>query len=93
VSIPAPSQTFQILTGIPRIYVKTADSGNKRAHAFCPNCGAPVYAADATDPQTFSLRVGCLRQRALLAPRRQIWCGSAVPWSGDLGGLPATERQ
>jgi hypothetical protein len=93
VSIPAPGETFQILSGVPRIYIKTADSGNKRAHAFCPNCGAPIYAAAEKDPRVFSLRVGGLRQRALLPPRRQIWCGSAVPWSANVEKLPAFERQ
>jgi hypothetical protein len=96
VSIAAPADTFEILSGVPTIYVKTAESGNKRAHAFCPNCGAPVYSAAATtDPPTYTLRVGCLEQRALLPPRRQAWCRSAVPWpwSGDIRGLPAADRQ
>ena len=93
VSVPAPKETFQILSGVPRIYVKTAESGNQRSHAFCPNCGTPIYAAAVTDPQTYSLRVGGLQQRALLPPRRQVWCRSAVPWSGDIRGLPGTQRQ
>lgn len=92
VSVPAAKETFQILSGVPKIYIKTAESGNQRAHAFCPNCGAPIYASAVTDPQTYSLRVGGLQQRALLPPRRQVWCRSAVPWSGDIRGLPATER-
>ena len=32
-------------SGTPKIYIKTAESGNKRAHAFCPGCGTPIYAA------------------------------------------------
>ena len=35
-TVPAPKAGFKILTGQPKIYVKTAESGNKRAHAFCP---------------------------------------------------------
>ena len=41
VSIPAPGQTFKT-KGQPTIYVKTAESGNKRANAFCPKCGSPL---------------------------------------------------
>jgi len=93
VSIPAPASTFRLLSGVPKIYVKTAESGAKRAHAFCPNCGAPVYSSASTDPQTYSLRVGCLEQRAALRPRRQIWCRSAAPWSSDLLNIPRSERQ
>ena len=92
-SVPAASHNFQILTGTPRIYVKTADSGTQRAHAFCSSCGAPVYSSGVTNPTTYSLRVGCLEQRGALPPRRQIWCRSAVGWSANIGGLPARERQ
>ena len=24
-------------------YSKTVESGNKRAHSFCPECGTPIY--------------------------------------------------
>ena len=35
VAVPAPRGTFELLTGQPTIYVRTAESGRKRAHAFC----------------------------------------------------------
>ena len=38
VSVPAPRQGFHLLSGQLKTYIKTADSGNKRAHSFCPNC-------------------------------------------------------
>jgi hypothetical protein len=84
VSVPAPSSTFELLTGQPKIYVKTADSGTRRAHAFCADCGTPVYSAAVTDTPAYSLRVGCLQQRAQLPPRRQIWCHSALSWSANI---------
>jgi len=93
VSVPAPAATFRLLAGQPKTYVKTADSGTKRVHAFCPDCGTPVYAAAIANTPAYSLRVGCLRQRAQLPPRRRIWCASAVPWSQDLTQLPAIDRQ
>ncbi len=91
-SVPAPSKTF-VLTGTPRIYVKTADSGNQRAHAFCPDCGTPVYSAAIRDPAQYSLRVGCLAQRDQLRPTRQIWCKSALPWSTSLQGIAEVSGQ
>ena len=94
VSVRAPRESFRLLTGKPTTYIKTAESGAKRIHAFCPTCGAPVYASAAEDnPSVYALRVGCLRQRAELAPKKQIWCRSSLQWSGDLGGLPRTDRQ
>ena len=92
-NVPAPSATFKLLSGTPKTYIKTAESGNKRMHAFCPDCGTPVYAANPVDPPAYSLRIGCLDRRAELAPKKQIWCQSAVGWSGDLGAVPKTMRQ
>jgi hypothetical protein len=86
--------TFVLQSGVPKTYVKTAESGNKRAQAFCPDCGTHLYASDAiASPQTVGLRVGALDQRAELRPSRQIWVRSALPWSMDLTGLARSERQ
>ena len=93
VSVLADRDAFSITRGHPKIYVKTAESGNKRAHAFCVNCGTPVYSAAVNDPPHYSLRVGCLDQRAELAPKRQIWCSSAVPWSSNIASIERSEGQ
>lgn len=93
VNVPAPKEQFVLHTGEPKSYIKTADSGNKRKHAFCPNCGTPIYSSAVTDPPSFSLRVGCLDERAQLSPQRQIWCDSALPWAGDLATIPGIARQ
>ncbi len=93
VSVRAPAASFRLVSGQPTTYVKTAESGNRRIHAFCANCGTPVYASAVQNTPTYSLRVGCLRQRAELPPRRQIWCRSSLPWSEGLGDVPKVERQ
>lgn len=94
VSVPALAEQFHLLTGAPKAYVKTADSGNRRRHSFCPTCGTPVCAsADRDDPPSYSLRVGCLSQKAALPPKRRIWCKSALPWSSNLNDIPGIEGQ
>jgi hypothetical protein len=94
VSVAAKAQTFRLLTGRPKVYVKTGDSGAKRRHAFCPNCGTPVTAsADSDDPPTYSLRIGCLAQKAELPPRRRFWCKSALAWAQDISSVPGIEGQ
>ena len=93
VTVPARKDGFKLLTGTPKIYVKTADSGNKRAHAFCPECGTPIYATAASDPQVYGIRVGTARQRNELPPKAQAWCRSALPWSMNLESLPRSPRQ
>jgi hypothetical protein len=39
------------------------------------------------------LRLGSIRERAELPPRRQIWCQSALPWGQDISGVPGIPRQ
>jgi len=77
--VPARKEGFQI-TGEPKVYVKTAESGNRRAQAFCPECGTPLFATAVSDPQVYSIRLGTARQRGELPPRRQIWTRSALGW-------------
>lgn len=94
VSVATMPGTFHVLSGTPNVYVKTADNGNRRRQSFCANCGTPIAAsADIDDPPSCSLRVGSLRQRAQLAPKRRIWCRSALPWSQDVSALPRFDGQ
>jgi hypothetical protein len=84
---------FKLLAGQPKVYVKTAESGTKRAHGFCADCGTPIYATSITDPQIYGLRLGTIKQRAQLKPRSMGWCRSMQPWVTDLSGLARTEKQ
>lgn len=94
VNVRVRKQDLVMRGGKPKIYVKTAESGNKRAHAFCPECGTPLYSTSTdADPQMFGLRVGTLRQRAQLPPKKQGWCRSAMPWSMNIDALPKTAMQ
>ncbi|MBS0385913.1 MAG: GFA family protein [Proteobacteria bacterium] len=92
--VGAPAATFK-LTGKLSIYTKTtADSGARRRQAFCPACGTPIYSSEDSDtPAVYGLRVGAIRQRAELAPKRQIWRRSALAWAMDLHGLPSVDGQ
>jgi hypothetical protein len=74
-SVPSAKEAFGLRTGQPRIYVKTAESGAKRAKAFCPECGSRIYAAAAVDPQTFNIWVGTIRQRKELQRKHNLGAG------------------
>ena len=95
ISIPVPGASFK-MTGQPTSYVKTtADSGRPRVQAFCPKCGSPIYSTtpgDGVQP-SYTVRVGILRQRDQLAPRRQQWFRSARPWVTELASVPKSEKQ
>ena len=93
VNVRAPAASFVLRSGTPKAYIKTAENGNKRVHAFCPNCGSPIYSADPHEPKTYGLRVGTLKQRGELPPTRQIWYRSSQPWVNDIRDVPHIERQ
>lgn len=83
-----------VTKGSPKVWIKTADSGRQRAHAFCADCGSPIYSGP-TDGSlaTVSLRIGTVDQRRELEPHKQIWTGSALPWAIILTGLEGHEKQ
>jgi hypothetical protein len=94
VSVPAERKDFRLLSGEPQVYVKIGDSGSKRAQAFCPKCGAPIYATAFDDPNArVNLRVGAIRQRDQLVPKQQIWARSGQAWLGKIPGLPRFEKE
>jgi hypothetical protein len=95
ISVPVAGASFK-MTGRPTTYLKTtADSGNPRLQAFCPRCGAPIYSTtpgDGVQP-SYTVRVGMLRQRAELPPRKQTWWRSHRPWVTELAAVPKAEKQ
>jgi len=93
ISIPMSGASLKV-TGLPTAYLKTtADSGNPRVQAFCPTCASPIYSTSPGDhPRpSYTVRVGILRQRDRLVPKRQIWFRSALPWIGELRAIPQSE--
>ena len=84
------------MSGQPTTYLKTtADSGRPRVQAFCGKCGSPIYSTtegDGVQP-SYTVRVGILRQRDQLAPRRQQWFRSARPWVTELASVPKNQKQ
>ena len=88
VVIPASPAGFRLLRGEPRIYMKIADNGSRRGHAFCGDCGSPVYRLPTDNNPNYSLRVGGLDQRAELGPpTRQIWVKRRLPWVTSIGSV------
>ena len=92
-NVSVSAEHFKLLAGTPKRYVKTAESGNERLHAFCGNCGTPIYACAPAAPASYSLRIGTIKQRAAFTPGKQIWRRSALRWVDALASVPATEKE
>ena len=93
--IPAIEGTFQLVSGRPKIYVKTAEDGARRAQAFCPECGSPIYASPVGEVALpfVGIRVGLIKQKNQLIPKKQFWCRSAMDWVQDLSNVPKIETE
>jgi hypothetical protein len=76
------------MTGEPRRYMKTGSSGARITTTFCETCGSPILSWAGDDPKFVNLRLGIIRQRAQLPPKRQGFCASAMPWAFDLSAVP-----
>jgi len=94
-SAPVSAGTLEITSGEVKTYVKTAESGAKRAQGFCPECGTHIYATTVDDDpsKVYRIRVATARQRAELPPTAQIWFRSAQPWATELGSIRSIEKQ
>jgi hypothetical protein len=92
-SVETTRRQLVVRRGAPALYVKSGDSGARRAQEFCSSCGSPLFTYDVDAPQMVGLRVGCIDQRRALRPAKQIWCQSALPWSMDVHDLPRTARE
>ena len=86
--------TFELRSGKLKIYVKTSESGTRRAQSFCPECGTPIYSCSVGEgPKIHAIRVGTVHQRNELIPKVQLWSRSAQPWVTDLSSIRKVEKQ
>ena len=83
------NDTFDLQSGELSTYIKTADSGAKRALTFCGRCGTRVYSAPDQGEGIVGLRIGCLAERHALPPQLQYWCDSALVWAKSHEDIPS----
>jgi hypothetical protein len=91
--VPVSGESLK-MKGEPTIYLKTAESGNKRQQAFCPRCGSPIFSAPPGDgPKMYFIRLGTVRQRDQIVPKIQIWARSQQPWTKTMAAVKSIEKQ
>ena len=80
-SVRATKEAFHLNGGQPKIYVKTAESGAKRAQAFCPECGTPLLFGGRERPAS----VQYPRRHGTPASRAETKSARVVPICSRLG--------
>jgi hypothetical protein len=92
VTVSVAKNDLRLTGNAPKLYKKRADNGRTRLQYFCPECGSPLFTTgEGEDAAVCGIRLGTINQRRELAPKRQIWCRSALPWVNDIAGLPGSQ--
>ena len=92
--VVAHLEEFELITGTLKTWEKIAESGTRRALAFCGDCGTRIYAKTVEGTTGFwGLRVGTCNQRREMTPKLQVWCDSRLPWVPPMDDTLAFPRQ
>lgn len=83
-----PADAISISGEVKEFHSK-ADSGADVMRAFCPTCGAGVYARNAAMPQMIFLRASTLDDPNLFAPQLVVYASRAPAWDPVSAGVPA----
>ena len=79
------------VSGEPKIFKHTADSGADMEKHFCPDCGSQMFGRNSNRPNTLSIRAGTLDQTSLVKPGVNVYLSSKIestPIDPDLKGFP-----
>lgn len=82
-----PAGALQI-TGEVREYHSKADSGADVTRAFCPRCGAGVYARNAAMSGMIFIRASTLDDPNLFTPQMVVYASRAPNWDAVSPGSP-----
>jgi hypothetical protein len=89
----ASRDAFRMVGGKPKIYVKTAESGNRRAQAFCPECGTRIYHAPHYRKDAINLKPGTFDDTSFLVPKYEVWKKRKHSWVKVLGEIVSFDDQ
>lgn len=81
VSFPVLTANFKLVSGSPKPFTKTGDSGNELTRHFCPECGSPLFTSSPRHPDRIYVKAGVLDDPAVIKPAYQSWVASSVTWA------------
>lgn len=78
--------------GTTRVFTDAGSSGGAVYRHFCPRCGSPILSALPGLPDHVLVKAGTLDNPETLAPSRELWCDSALPWLPEVPGTTRSGR-
>src|SRR5436190_1651895 len=77
------------INGETREFHSKADSGNDVFRAFCPTCGAGIYARNGAMPHMVFVRASALDDPDLFSPQMIVWASRAPAWDVAAPAVPS----
>ncbi|MES2432368.1 MAG: GFA family protein [Pseudomonadota bacterium] len=76
-----------VLHGAVKTWDVAGDSGNIKHHAFCPNCGTPLFVSFAAAPDMIALHPGSLDDPSAFAPQFVTYNARGQAWDALGAGV------
>ena len=80
------------LTGTPKTYTNSGDSGGSVTRHFCGNCGGRIFTSGSLPGEVIMVQAGSLDNPNLISPQNVIYIKDAVSWDRFDSSLPTFER-
>lgn len=77
------------ISGEVKEFQSKADSGSDVFRAFCPTCGAGVFARNASMPEMIFVRASTLDDPSLFNPQLVVYAARAPAWDPVNAGIPS----
>ncbi|HTV17864.1 MAG TPA: GFA family protein [Polyangiaceae bacterium] len=80
-----PAAGFTLLSGTPKAFTYTADSGKKLDRNFCPDCGARLFTSNLEGmPGLLLVAIGSLDHPEGIAPALELFTQRRLDWMKPL---------
>jgi len=73
-------EAFRLLSGSPKTFTRTSDSGRPVVCAFCPDCGTRIYHETRWLDGVLNIKPGTFDDTSFLRPQAQIWTAKKQGW-------------
>jgi hypothetical protein len=77
------------ISGEPKAYTITVDSGATNTRLFCPNCGSQLFTNVSAMADIVFIKAGSLDDPSQYQPTINIYTASAQPWDHIADDIPS----
>ncbi|MDH5670517.1 MAG: GFA family protein [Myxococcales bacterium] len=92
-SMVLPREALRIVSGEPRSWERSSETGARNRAWMCPECGNRIFHENPDDPAMIRLKAGTLDDAAALEPDALVWRRSAPAWMQAPEGVARFESQ